>query len=93
MNRRIGIQAIDDREQLALRDVSRQVDRKRAHAGSIRCFALVAHVDLRRGMLAGQHHREPRRGPAARDARIHGRLDPAGQSFGDGLAVENAGSH
>ena len=56
--------------------------------------ALVAHVDLRRGILADQDDGEARRVAAARATRASTAVaDFAGQLVGDGFAIEDAGGH
>ena len=69
VHRRVGIQLVDQRQQLVFRRVGRQVVRKRQHVRGFGEFALVAHVDLRGRVFADQHDGEPGPRQARRDAR------------------------
>ena len=57
---------VDQRQQLRLRRRRRQVVRERAHADRLGRPALVAHVDLRRRIVADEHDGEARLRPCRR---------------------------
>src|SRR5436309_132008 len=55
----IGVQLVDDREQLGFRRGGRQLARERAEADLGARLELGADVDLRRGVFADKHGGEP----------------------------------
>ena len=81
--RRIGVQLRDQRQQLAGRRRGRQPVIEGRMPACAQAVGLVAHVDLRRGIVADQHHRQARRrSPAAarrrpRASARRGRARPA----------------
>ena len=93
VDRGIGIQAIDQRQQLALRRRRRQVVGKGDHADRVGHPALVAYVDLRCGILANENDGEPRWPLARSDARGNLRAHLGRQPLCAGPAVDDARAH
>ena len=54
---------------------------------------LVAHVDLRGGVVTHQHHRQPRLAFARRDHGLDLGPDAGANLRRDGLTIENLGAH
>ena len=90
---RIGIETVDQREQLVLGGGRRQVVVERAEADLVAGLALVAHVDRRGGIVPDQHHRQSRLYPALGLAVGHTPGDPLQQFLRDAFAVEDACAH
>ncbi len=93
VDRRILIERSDERDELGFRRRRRQVVRERAHPGRVGRSPLVAHVDLRSGVVADQHHGEPGWRMAGRDARRHRLAHLRRQPLGPALAVDDARAH
>jgi hypothetical protein len=93
VDRRIEVEAVDQRGQRLWRSVGGQAVLEALHASRHRRLALVADIDLARGVLADQHHGQPRRatgfGPERRDALRHARAQ-AGRKR---LSVDDPGAH
>ena len=87
-----ALSAVDERQQLGFAGRCRQVVRERAHADRLRRPALVAHVDLRRGVVADQHDGESGRGASRGDVRGDVGANFVGDALRDGLAVDDAGA-
>jgi hypothetical protein len=93
VHRGIGIELLDQRQQLGLARVRGQAVLEALHARLARGLALAADIDGGGGVLADQHHRQP--GRAAR------RLAECGNPFGDAgakprricLAVDHCRAH
>ncbi|MGY3032469.1 hypothetical protein ACVIIV_001639 [Bradyrhizobium sp. USDA 4354] len=56
----IAVELCDQRQQIALRDVGRQLVLERGHAGGLGLGMLGTDIDLAGGVVADQHHREAR---------------------------------
>ena len=54
-------------------------------AGSL----LVAHVDLRGGIVSNEHHRKPRSGPPLAQARVHPSLNRSLNDLRNGSTIQN----
>ena len=91
VDRRVGVQAVDVRQELRLGGRARQVDGDGVDAAISAGGALVAHIDLRGGIVAHHHHREPRRPVAACDPFGDPGADARAHGGSDGLAVNDLG--
>ena len=85
----VGVQLGDEREQLVLRGLGRELVVERLDAGLATGLLLVPDVDRRRGILADEHRRETDRpielGDLAADLLAH--------ALGERLPVHERGSH
>ena len=82
----IAIELRDDRQHLGFAGRRRQSDLARRDSAGARAAALVAHVDLRRGVLTDEHDGQTRR-PAAK---LRDPLSNVGQDlFGELLAARD----
>ncbi len=87
----IGIESVDQRQQLGFAGAGRQVVVERLDADLFRRAALVAHVDGGRRIAADQHHRQARPRLPGRQPRIDPQLELVEQFVGDAPPVEDAG--
>ena len=81
MHGRIAIEFCDQRQQLVLRDIGRQHVLERRHARGLGLLVLAADINFAGGIVADQHHGEPRRQPMLA---LHPRhlIGDAGAKFG-----------
>src|SRR5262249_12219969 len=86
---RILVQAIDEREQLALCGRIRQLVLVGIHPGFPRLPALVLHIDLAGGVLAAPHDGQAGGEAVLRLQRAHLLRDAAAQTGRKGLAVDD----
>jgi len=91
VDRRIGIELVDQGEKFGLGGAFGEVVIKRADADFGRRAALVADIGLRGRVAADQHHRQSRRGQPGSKARINAGFKFIEQRFGDALAIKDAG--
>ena len=89
----IAVEAGDERHEVRLGDVAGELVMDRADPGLLARLPLVADVDVRGGVVADEHGRQPRRPSSGGDARRDDAGDPPAQVGGDRLAVENLGCH
>ena len=90
MHGRIGVERLDQREQLGLGRVGRQIVLDRMEAARLGRPALARDVSLARRILADEHDRETGRQPMSHErARLPG--DAGEDVFGDRRAVEHEG--
>ena len=86
MDPRVGVETVHHREELALCRRVRQPDGLGMHAELLAGLSLHAHIDLARGVVAHQHHRQSRD-----DALRLQRVDVGGQlgahHVADSLAI------
>jgi hypothetical protein len=85
---RVGVQLIDQRQQLVLGRRFGQAMGVRSHAGANRRFALVAHIELAGGILADDDDRQARLDAVGGLETGGRRGDAVHQSGREGLAVD-----
>ena len=85
----IGVEYVDQCQQVGIVGAGRQVVIDRADAHFLRGAALVAHVHTGGGIVADQHHGQPRSRPARGNARVDLRLEGVEQFLGNPFAVED----
>ena len=90
---RIGVQLFDQREEVGLRRLGRQLVLEARHTGFHRLLALGADVDLARRVLAHQHHGKARLAARLRFERGSKLTHLAAQVRGKGLPIDHRGSH
>ena len=93
LHRLVAVELVDEREQLGLRRAGRQAMLEALHAGGARRLALGTDVDLARGIVAHQHHRQPRRAGGPRDEAGTRGGDALAQGQRERLAVDDRGGH
>jgi hypothetical protein len=93
VDRGVAVEARDQRQELVLRNGFRQVEFEGIHADGLGRAPLVAHVDLRRRMLADENDGKPRRRFAGRDPCRDRYLHFRRHALGARLAVDDAGGH
>ena len=89
----VAIELGDERDELGLGDVGRELVVDRADPGLLAGLALVADVDVGGRVVADEDRRQAGRPLAGRDPRFDDVLDPPAERGGDRLAVENLGAH
>ena len=87
VNRRIGVQLLDQRQHFGFGCVSRQLVLEAGHPGLDRLLALAPDIDLARRILADQHHGETRLASGAPHEFRGMRGHAVAQVCGKGLAV------
>ena len=90
---RVGIETVDQGEQVGLGGVGGKVMIERAKTDLVAGLALVAHVHRRGGIAADQHHGQPGRGQPLRHPRSDPQTQLLQQFLGDAFTVEYACAH
>ncbi len=93
VDRGIGIQPLDEAQELGLRGGVGQVVAHRHEPALLAGHALVAHVDVRGRVVADEHHGEPGPAFAARGEPVAFLANLAPDVRRDGLAVDDPASH
>ena len=88
VHRRVGVEALQQRQQLGLARFRRQPVLERAHAGLGGLPRLRADVDLAHRVVAHQHHRQAGGETGLRGEPRHHLGDPRAQPLGERLAVD-----
>ena len=93
VHRRIGVQSLDQREQFGLARIGGQAMFETFHVRRDSRLVLAAHIDLARGILAHQHHREPGLAPGCLRELLRLRADAFAQLGGKALPVDDLRAH
>ncbi|MCY1458829.1 hypothetical protein D9M71_762440 [compost metagenome] len=91
MDFRVGIELVDQLQQLCFAGTGRQVVIECLDTHFLGRTALVAHVHGRRGVAAHQHHGQARARAPGSQAGIHAHLQVVEEFLGDTAAIKDAG--
>ena len=93
VDRVVGIEPLDQRDQLGLAGRVGKPVREALHAGCEGRLALEADIDLACRILADQHHREAGLAAGLGGEGGHGGGDAGAQALGEGFAVDDLRGH
>ena len=88
IDQRIGVELVDQRDQIGLRRIRRQLVFKAGHAAFDGLLGLAGDIDLAGRILAHQHHGQPGLAPGLAFETGGLRGDAAAQGSGKGLAID-----
>ena len=89
----VGVHRRHEGQEFGLRRLDRQAVGERAHARHHGLLALVAHVDLARGVFTDDHDGQAGNGPIGLHEIGDGQANPLAQACGEGLSVDDPGAH